>query len=196
MGKAQLAILIGTHGRGSNMRAIIEACQKGEIEAEVGLVVAPKDTAPAIVVAESLGVKVEVIPYALEDYEGNLTAALQKAKTDIICLAGYMKLLPEGVLNGYPDRVLNIHPALLPKFGGKGMYGHHVHEAVVAAGETESGCSVHYVNERYDEGQVILQLKTPIETIDTPEDVAAKVLKLEHKAYPMAIREVIKRHGL
>jgi phosphoribosylglycinamide formyltransferase-1 len=101
-------------------------------------------------------------------------------------------VLPLEVLSLFPNRVLNIHPALLPKFGGKGMYGHHVHEAVLAAGEAESGCSVHFVNERYDEGAVILQKVCPVLPDDTPDTLAARVLVLEHQAYPEALAKVIR----
>ena len=177
------------------MNAIIDACERLEINAEVAVVIAPNDTSQAFELAQQRGVRVDVIPYKDEDYAGSLSGVLAETACDVLCLAGYMKLLPEGVLHQYPNRVLNIHPALLPKFGGKGMYGMHVHEAVVAAKETESGCTIHYVNERYDEGEILLQLRCPLNPEDTPEDVAAKVLNLEHKAFPMAIKEVITQHG-
>ncbi|MFN3683119.1 MAG: formyltransferase family protein, partial [Fimbriimonadaceae bacterium] len=109
----------------------------------------------------------------------------------LVCLAGYMRLLPKEVLDSFPNRVLNIHPALLPKFGGKGMYGMRVHEAVLRAGEAESGCTVHLVNERYDEGPIVVQLRCPVLPDDTPETLAARVLELEHRAYPEAVRKVL-----
>lgn len=112
---------------------------------------------------------------------------------DFICLAGFMKLLPSEVLRAFPNRVLNIHPALLPKFGGKGMYGHHVHEAVLAAGEKESGCTVHLVTDQYDEGEILVQLCCPVRATDTPESLAARVLELEHRAYPEAVRLLMER---
>lgn len=177
------------------MNAIIEACEREEIKAEVAVVIAPNDTSAAVALAKEKGVRVEVIPYDREDYAKALLSTLRDAGCYAVCLAGYMKLLPDNVLQAYPDRVLNIHPALLPKYGGKGMYGKHVHEAVVAAGEKESGCTIHFVNERYDEGAIFLQLRCPLRPTDTPEKVAERVLKLEHKAYPMAIKELLKRHG-
>jgi phosphoribosylglycinamide formyltransferase 1 len=189
--KARLAILIGTHGRGSNMSAIADACARGGTPAEVAVVVAPNDTAPAVAVALEKGLHVAVIPYKADDYAPALMAELQTQGCEWVCLAGYMRLLPAEVLDAFPNRVLNIHPALLPKFGGKGMYGMHVHEAVLASGDQESGCSVHYVNERYDEGQVILQLRCPVEPGDTPETLAGRVLALEHKAYALALAKVI-----
>ena len=104
-----------------------------------------------------------------------------------------MFLLPQEVVRRYEGRILNIHPALLPKYGGKGMYGIHVHEAVIAAGEKESGCSIHFVNERYDEGAVLLQKKCPVLPDDTPESLAERVLDLEHTAYPEALKMLVER---
>ena len=109
----------------------------------------------------------------------------------IVCLAGFLRLLPTEVLNGFPGRILNIHPSLLPKFGGKGMYGIRVHEAVLAAGENESGCTVHLVSEHYDEGAILLQRRCAVLPDDTPETLAARVLKEEHIAYIQAIKDMI-----
>jgi len=190
-----LGILVGTHGRGSNMNAIIDACTRGDLDAEVALVVSPIESNQAVESAKFKGVPVRILPYAMDDYAQALVQALKDAGCFVVCLAGYMRLLPKQVLDAFPGRVLNIHPALLPKFGGKGMYGMRVHEAVVASGETESGCTVHFVNERYDEGAILLQLKCSLSPSDTPDNVAAKVLKLEHQAYPMAIQELINRYA-
>ena len=107
-----------------------------------------------------------------------------------------MRLLPQNILDAYPHRVLNIHPALLPKFGGQGMYGAHLHRAVLDSGDTESGCTVHLVNERYDEGPIIHQLRCPVLPDDTPETLAARVLELEHEAYVVAINHVIDHFSL
>jgi phosphoribosylglycinamide formyltransferase-1 len=106
-------------------------------------------------------------------------------------LAGYLRLLPVEVLRKFPGRVLNIHPALLPKFGGKGMYGRHVHEAVIASGDSESGASVHLVDERYDEGQVLVQRRCSVLPDDTPQSLAARVLKEEHLAYVEALQRLL-----
>lgn len=184
----RIGILVGTKGRGSNMAAIIQACQDGRIpSSSVAMVVAPSETAPALQRAKELGVATRAIPYD-ERFASELLGAF--AGCDVICLAGFMRLLPTEVLNAFPDRVLNIHPALLPKFGGKGMYGHHVHDAVIAAGERESGCSVHAVNERYDEGPVLLQLRCTVDPDETPESLAAKVLDLEHLAFTRALADL------
>ncbi|WP_460982579.1 phosphoribosylglycinamide formyltransferase [Spirosoma fluminis] len=120
-----------------------------------------------------------------------ITQILQAQQIDLIVLAGFMWLMPSGLVQAFPDRIINIHPALLPKFGGKGMYGHFVHEAVVTAGETESGITIHYVNERYDEGQTIFQASCPVLPTDSPEEVARKVQLLEHEHYPRVVGEVL-----
>lgn len=175
------------------MAALARAGQSGAMPASVVLVVAPRSTTPALETAAELGVPSVVLDWKAEGYPAALLSALREAEADIVCLAGYMTLLPDVVLAAFPGRVLNIHPALLPKFGGKGMYGHHVHEAVLAAGEPESGASVHLVTPVYDEGEVVVQLRCPVEAGDTPETLAARVLTLEHKAYPMAVAEVWSR---
>ena len=118
---------------------------------------------------------------------------MAKYEIDWIILAGYLKKIPEIILNAYPDRIINIHPALLPKYGGKGMYGMRVHEAVVDAGDTESGITIHYVNENYDEGEIIFQARSLILPSDTPYDVAAKVHALEYKYYPEVIEALLNK---
>ena len=116
---------------------------------------------------------------------------LNKEEVDFIVLAGFMLLIPQNLVHAYSDRIFNIHPALLPKFGGQGMYGMNVHRAVKKAGEKESGLSIHYVNEEYDKGKIILQDKCKIEPSDTAEEIAAKVLKLEHKNYAKVVEEEV-----
>ncbi len=189
----RIAIFTGTRGRGSNMAAIIRATQEGTLVgcAEVALVIAPRADTPAESTARELGVSTRVIDPKVPDYADQLLHSLAEAKIDLICLAGFMSLFPTPVLRAYPQRVLNIHPALLPKYGGKGMYGQHVHRAVAESGDTESGCTVHYVTEQYDEGAPILQLTCPIQPGTPAESIAERVLKLEHQAYPEAIRRVL-----
>lgn len=188
MAKTQLGILIGPKGRGSNMLAIVAACQEGLLNADVRVVVSPKADTPAVLSALERGVRVEVVSPDSPSYGSDLLAVLDGC--DVICLAGFLRLLPAEVLRSFPT-ILNVHPALLPKFGGKGMYGRYVHEAVLAAGETESGCSVHLVTEHYDEGRVLVQRRCPVLPEDTPETLAARVLAEEHQAYVEAIRSVI-----
>ncbi|WP_041257617.1 phosphoribosylglycinamide formyltransferase [Fibrella aestuarina] len=110
---------------------------------------------------------------------------------DLVVLAGFMWLVPGTLVQAFPGQIVNVHPALLPNFGGKGMYGQHVHEAVVAAGETQSGITIHFVNEQYDEGQIIFQATCPVLPTDTPDDVAQKVHELEYEHYPRVIGEVL-----
>jgi phosphoribosylglycinamide formyltransferase-1 len=172
------------------MACLIEACRSRRVPAEVSVVVAPKEDSPAALRARELGVRVVAVPFD-ESFGTKLLEAVSDC--DWICLAGFLRLLPLEVLRRFHNRILNIHPALLPKFGGKGMYGRHVHEAVLAANETESGCSVHYVTERYDEGETVLQLKCPVLPDDTPESLATRVLELEHQAYPEALAKLIRQ---
>lgn len=170
------------------MAAIARTCAEGRLQAEVRVVVGSQATAPALATAVELGLRTDVVPYG-DDYGARLVAAFEGC--DIVCLAGFMRRLPSEVLEAFPHRVLNIHPSLLPKFGGKGMYGHHVHAAVLAAGETESGCTVHEVNEVYDDGRIVLQRRCAVLPTDTPETLAARVLPLEHEAYAAGIAEVL-----
>ena len=124
--------------------------------------------------------------------ESNRIVALLTAQNiDLIVLAGFMWLVPASLVQAFSGRIVNIHPALLPKFGGKGMFGGHVHQAVVAAGATESGITIHFVNEHYDEGQVVFQATCPVSPTDTPDDVAAKVHALEYAHYPRVVGEVL-----
>jgi phosphoribosylglycinamide formyltransferase 1 len=109
----------------------------------------------------------------------------------LIVLAGFLKKIPEYLINAFPNKIINIHPALLPKYGGAGMYGHHIHEAIVANNETETGITIHYVNAQYDEGKIILQAKTNIDPSDTPEIVAQKVLQLEHEHYKKVVESLL-----
>jgi phosphoribosylglycinamide formyltransferase-1 len=170
------------------MAEIVEACRRGDVPAIVSVVIASAAGSDAGVVAGNLGVRTAVVLPG-EEYGPRLLEKLEGCEW--LCLAGFLRILPSEVLNRFPDRVLNIHPSLLPKYGGKGMYGRHVHEAVLSGGETESGCTVHLVNEKYDDGEIVLQKRCPVLPDDTPETLAARVLKLEHEAYPEALTKVI-----
>ncbi|MBN8689266.1 MAG: phosphoribosylglycinamide formyltransferase [Armatimonadetes bacterium] len=184
---ARVGILVGKSGRGSNMTALITASMAGLVSAEIVTVVSPSATAPALLRAEELGVP-----------SGSFTNTdqllQQVSNCDFLCLAGFLSLIPNEVLEAFPNRILNIHPALLPKFGGKGMYGMRVHEAVIHAGEKESGCTVHYVDAEYDHGQRIMQAFCPVLPSDTPQTLAERVLTLEHATYPAAL-ELALRSG-
>ena len=116
---------------------------------------------------------------------------LQEQEIDFIVLAGFLWLMPSFITAAWPNKIVNIHPALLPAYGGKGMYGHHVHEAVIAAGEKESGITIHYVNDHYDQGAIIFQAKCPVLPTDTPDDLATRVHELEYRYFPQIIEETI-----
>ena len=172
------------------MGAILRACDEGLIPASPFRVVAPREGTGA---AANAGRTPVVVIEPGEGYGDRLVSALQGAS--LVLLAGFTRLLPVEVLRAFPRRVLNIHPSLLPRHGGQGMYGLRVHEAVIASGEAESGCTVHRVSERYDEGEIILQARCPVSPDDTPETLAARVLALEHRTYPEAIRTLLSSAG-
>lgn len=190
---ARIVILVSGHGRGTNMEAIIRACQSGTIpDSQVVLVIGTREEAPAIQKARALGVPVTIVRPSKfpesEAYGDALLQVLYAVQPDLICLAGYMRLLPVQVVHAYPGRIMNIHPALLPNFGGKGMYGLRVHEAVLQSGAKETGCTVHFVDENYDTGPIILQRKIPVLEGDTPESLVERLLPVEHETYIEAIR--------
>lgn len=185
----RIAVMVSGHGRGSNMQAIIDACRNGTADAAVVLVLGVRDEAPAMVRAREQGIETLVVRPASDpaEYAAQLLGALETQSIDLICLAGYMRLLPEEVVRAYRGRILNVHPGLLPLFGGKGMFGEHVHRAVLRSGMKVSGCTVHMVDEVYDHGPIVLQATAPVEEDDTPETLAARILPQEHAAYARAV---------
>lgn len=190
----KLAILVS--GGGSNLQSIIDNTKNGILKgiAEVVLVVASSPDAYGLVRAEKEGIKTVALDYKNMDksvYDNKVYNAIKESQADLICLAGYLRKIANNLVKEYKSRILNIHPALLPKFGGKGMYGHHVHEAVIKAGERKSGPTVHFVDENYDTGSIILQKEVPVYETDTADDVAKRVLVQEHIIYPQAIKKVI-----
>ena len=181
--------------RGSNMRAIVAACRAGDIHADPALLISNNRSSAALAWAAETGLAhVHLSPKSTgseEALDEAHVAALHEAKVDLVVLAGYMRKIGPKVLAAYSKRILNIHPALLPKYGGQGMYGHRVHEAVIAAGEEESGVTVHLVDAGYDTGPVVAQTKVPVEPGDTPETLAERVLREEHRFYPDTIARII-----
>lgn len=174
-------------GGGSNFQALLDAARRGDLRAEAVFLAGNNSGAGALGKARAAGVPAHHVSAKTEGSEEGvatrLLALLDEFKPDLLVLAGYMKKIPDAVLARMKNRVVNIHPALLPKYGGAGMYGHHVHEAVVKAGEPFSGMTIHMVNEHYDEGQIILQRRTE-DFIDPDADhVAASVLQREHDSY-------------
>lgn len=184
-------IAILASGSGSNAENIIRYFVEHET-VRVSLVISNRSNAFVLERSKKLGVSCEV--FLREEWSGdgaNVLAALHKYSIDFVVLAGFLAHIPDALLQAYPNRIINIHPSLLPKYGGKGMYGDHVHEAVVAAGEKESGITIHYLNERYDEGEVVLQATCPVTLEDTPHDVAQKVHALEYEHYPRVVEELL-----
>jgi len=190
-------LAVALSGGGTTLVNLHKQVEQGALDAEVVCVVASNDHCKGIERAQSLGLPVRVLlRKRFEDkhaFSDAVFKACRDAGADLLILAGFLSLLV--IPDDYAGRVLNIHPSLLPKFGGKGMHGHHVHEAVIAAGEIESGCTVHLADNTYDTGPVVLQKSCPVEPGDTPDTLAARVFELECEAYPEAITQVWKRVG-
>lgn len=185
--KAKLAIFVS--GSGSNCENIIKYFA-GSTEVSVGIVVSNKPDAYALTRAKNLNVPSTVISaQQLREDKDLVLSSIDGC--NYIILAGFLPKVPDYLIDLFPNRIINIHPSLLPKFGGKGMWGHHVHEAVKAAGETETGITIHYVNSKLDEGQKIAQFKTALSPEDTPDDIADKVHVLEMENFPKVIEQVI-----
>ena len=183
-------IVIFSSGNGTNAQAIIRHFKDSAI-AQVSLVVSNKGDAPVLIKASQSGVPIMILDKKEYFAAHELVEFLKKEKTDVIVLAGFMLLIPASLTNAFPNNIVNIHPALLPAYGGKGMYGQYVHGAVIKNKEKESGITIHYVNEKYDEGKIILQEKCKIEPGDTPEILAGKIHVLEHKYYPITIERLL-----
>ena len=183
-------IAIFASGSGSNAENIIRYFQEND-SIRVSLVLSNKSDAYVLERAHRLKVPSNTFPKEEWVAGDEILAVLQEFHIDFIVLAGFLVRVPDLLLHAYPNKIINIHPALLPKFGGKGMYGNRVHEAVVAAGEKESGITIHYINEHYDEGNTIFQATCPVLPEDTAEKVAEKVHALEYKHFPHIIEEVV-----
>ena len=173
-------------GGGTNCENIIRYF-KGSDKVHVALVVANKAGIPALEKAERLGVPTHVLSKADLNREDVALPLMKEYSIDFIVLAGFLLVIPDFLIREYDRRIINLHPALLPKFGGMGMYGHRVHEAVKAAGETETGMTVHWVSGKVDGGEIIAQFRTPISPDDTPDDIAAKEHVLEMEHFPQVI---------
>ncbi len=188
-----IRIAVLASGGGSNLQALIDACEAGSFKAKFSFVFSNIPGVKALERAEahdieSISISSKEFQGSREHYDQEILSLCQDKKVDLICLAGYMRILTPVLIKPFLHRMMNIHPALLPKFGGAGMYGHHVHEAVIAAKEKESGATVHFVTEGVDAGPIILQGSVPVSVKDTPETLAEKVLKVEHHIYPEAVK--------
>ena len=179
-----MRVAVAASGRGSNLEALLRTLRPGA-PARVVLVLSDRAAAGALTLARSHGVPTQVLTDPARPDEW--LAALDRAQADLVVLAGYLKLVPAGVIDRYRGRIVNIHPALLPAFGGRGMYGRRVHEAVLASGARESGASVHLVDEVYDRGEVLARARVPVLPDDDPDRLAARVLEVEHRLLPAVV---------
>ena len=187
----KIAVLVS--GSGTNLQSLIDNCKSGFIPGKICLVISSKGASYALERARKEQIETLVIERKNftddEEYSAAILKEVRLRDIDLICLAGFLKKLGVNIVSAYRNKIINIHPALLPKFGGSGMYGLNVHKAVLDSNEKYTGCTVHFVDEEYDHGQIIKQEKIAVLENDTPETLAKRVLKLEHKLYPEAVRK-------
>lgn len=188
----KLNLIVLASGGGTNLQAIIDHVEAGKLNAQIKVVISNNSKAGALerarnhnIPAIHLNHKQFVTP---EEFDQKLLSILEENHTDMLVLAGYMKMLSPVIIREYKNRIINIHPALLPSFGGPGMYGIHVHEAVIKSGVKVTGVTVHMVDEVYDHGAIVMQKTVPVMDDDTPESLAERVLKVEHQAYSEALQ--------
>jgi len=186
-------IVVFASGTGSNFTSIHKDIKGGKINGEIVLLITNNDHCKAVEFAEANGIKVSIINKNIisdiAKHEDFLFRELESVKTDLIVLAGYLKMIPLNIILKYKNRILNIHPSLLPKFGGKGFYGMKVHKAVIESRETYTGATVHFVDEIYDNGPIIMQKKIEVLNKDTSDSIAKKVLDIEHKLLPYVVQK-------
>ena len=196
MNQGQTRIAVFISGGGTNLQALIDASKRGKLSAEISLVVSSNSKAFGLTRAENA--EIATFVFKEKNYESkseasqNLLAKLKEHKIDFIALAGYLKLLSPELVSAYNGKIINMHPALLPKYGGQGMYGIYVHQAVLASGDKESGVSFHIVDEVYDRGRIVEQFNLPVLENDTPESLQERVLKKEHEEYPKILDKFIR----
>jgi len=188
MNKKSIALFAS--GNGSNAVNLIHFFQNHP-QIEVKTLVCNKTDAPVVAKAESLGI--EVLVFSNEEFESGLTVLqeLDYREIDWIILAGFLRKIPVNIIRGYQNRIINIHPSLLPKYGGKGMYGRFVHEAVIGAKELKSGISIHLVDEEFDQGEILAQFETELTPTDTWDSLAEKIQSLEHKHFPIIVERTV-----
>ncbi|RXK88634.1 phosphoribosylglycinamide formyltransferase [Chlorobaculum sp. 24CR] len=191
--KKRLAVFCS--GTGSNFRALFHAIIERELPAEIVLCLSNRSQCGAVDFAREYGIETMLLSEKQFKTQGDFARAMLRAlrehRIDLILLAGYLRKIPDEVIAAYPDKIVNIHPSLLPQFGGHGMYGMRVHEAVIASGENRSGATVHFVNEEYDKGRIIMQNHVPVLAGDTPETLAERVLRCEHRLYSDALEKLL-----
>jgi phosphoribosylglycinamide formyltransferase-1 len=190
--KGAMNVAVFASGRGSNFQAILHAIDAGTVPAQVVVLISNSAHAGALETARGHGIPAlhmsEKQFINEQEFSNRLLAVLREHQVEAIALAGYLKRVPPQVIQQFRNRILNIHPALLPFFGGVGMYGYHVHEAVIASGMKVSGATVHFVDEEYDRGAILIQRTVDVAGSDSAESLAAKVLKVEHEIFPIALK--------
>ena len=189
----RIGVLVGAKGRGSNLMAILNAIEAGSLSGQVAVVIGSFKGAPALEAAALAGIETVVVGTANrtdDEYGDVLLRAIAKRDVDLVVLAGYMRRLPDVLTTSYAGRIINIHPSLLPAFGGHGMYGRKVHEAVRDAGVLETGCTVHVVDNEYDHGAVVAQRRVHVLPEDSVDDIAARVLGAEHSLLVDVIKDI------
>ena len=184
-------VAVFASGSGTNFQQISEYFKEKNNDIKIELLIVNKKNAYVLERAKQLNVK--SVYFNREDFYSSdkVVECLKENQIDFIVLAGFLWLIPDNILKEYPNKIINIHPALLPNYGGKGMHGHHVHEAVIAAKEPESGITIHYVNEKYDEGNIIFQAKCSITPEDTADSLAEKIHLLEKEHFPKVIDSLL-----
>jgi len=190
-------LVVFASGSGTNFQSLIDAIEKGELSATIKGLITDKPGIGSIDRAKEHNIPYKVIaPSAFNsesEFSGALLEQLKAWNTDLIVLAGYLKKIPLQIIENFEDRILNIHPSLLPKYGGKGFYGLNVHKAVIKNQEPVSGCTVHLVNEEFDKGPILAQSRVPVKPDDTPETLAARILKQEHQLLPATIEDYLNK---
>lgn len=184
-----LNLAVFVSGRGSNFQAVLDALASGKLRAKIAVLISDRSEAGALHIAQQAGIATEVLACRDEEkYEQTLRLVLHHREVNFIVLAGYLRKIPASIIRTFQGRIINIHPALLPSFGGKGMYGKRVHQAVLDYGCKVSGATVHFVEEEYDTGAPILQRCVPVRDNDTAETLAGRVLQVEHQILPEALQ--------
>ncbi len=199
MNIAKIGVLVSGESRGTNFQAILDSISRGDLTARVALLVSTTESHGAVARARDANVKTLILPakgLSREEWDGRVADALYEEGVSIIALAGYLRYVSSTLLEAFPGRVLNVHPSLLPAFGGQGMYGPRVHRAVLEHGCKISGCTVHLLDERYDTGPIMEQACVIIAEDETPDSLALKVQKEEHRIYPRCLQAMIENRIL
>ncbi len=190
----RIGVLVSGQSKGTNFQAILDAISRGNLNARVSLLVATSESHGAVARARDAHIQTLILPpgtLSRDEWDHRVADALYEEGVSVLVLAGYLRYITSTLLEAFPGRVLNVHPSLLPAFGGQGMYGNRVHRAVLEHGCKVSGCTVHLVDERYDTGPILAQSSVPVLDEDTPDSLAMRVQKEEHRLYPQCIQELL-----